>query len=160
VSAIFTPFTSTSTWVDEDLLVLLELSVHGVPVEVDQVAQLLVKRGNREVEDAAWHYPESPVGEVVGVAPARRTAGVSVRSQQLHAYVLPREVIRGLVRDLPHELEALRVGDELSAEVRAHPFGPVLDMNTLSDLRHRTLPQSTSLVWATIGNTRAVSRLP
>jgi hypothetical protein len=41
VPAIFTPFTSTSTWVVEDLLVLLELSVHGVPVEVDQVAQLL-----------------------------------------------------------------------------------------------------------------------
>jgi hypothetical protein len=28
-------------WVDENLLVLLEPSVHGVPVEADQVAQLL-----------------------------------------------------------------------------------------------------------------------
>jgi len=28
-------------WVDEDLLVLLEPSVHGVPVEADQVVQLL-----------------------------------------------------------------------------------------------------------------------
>ena len=47
MSAIFTPFTSTSTWVDEDLLVLFELSVHGVPVEVDQVAQLLEDKGLR-----------------------------------------------------------------------------------------------------------------
>src|SRR5262249_37539578 len=99
-------------------------------------------------------------GEVVGVAPARRAPGVPVRSQQLHAYVLPGEVIRGVVGDLPHELEAPRVGDELTAKVRAHPFGPVLDMNTLSRLRHRTLPRSMGLVWTTIGNSRAVSRLP
>jgi len=94
-------------------------------------------------------------GEVVGVAPARRALRVPVRSQQLHAYVLPREVVRGVVGDLPNELEALRVGDELSAEVRSHPFGPVLDMNTLSGLRRRTPPRSMDLVGATIGNTRA-----
>jgi hypothetical protein len=90
-------------------------------------------------------------GEVVRVAPARRALCVPVRSQQFHAYVLPREVVRGVVGDLPNELEALRVGDELSAEVRSHPFGPVLDMNTLSGLRHRTLPRSMDLVgnrWA------------
>jgi hypothetical protein len=31
-------------------------------------------------------------------------------------------------QDLPNELEALRVGDEFSAEVRSHPFGLVLDI--------------------------------
>src|SRR5262249_19586639 len=77
--------------------------------------------------------------ELVRLAPARRARGVPVRRQQLHADILSRKVIRGVVRDLPYELEALRVGDELAAEVRAHPFGTVLDMNTVSGLRHRNL---------------------
>src|SRR5262249_55390854 len=51
----------------------------------------------------------------------------------------PRKVIRRVVRSLPYELEALRIGDELAAEVRAHPLRPVFDMNTLSGLRHRAL---------------------
>src|SRR5262249_37542916 len=83
-------------------------------------------------------------GEVVGVAPARRVLGVPVRGQQLHAYILPREVIRGVVGNLPHELEVLRVGDEFPTEVCTHPFGSVLNMNALSCLRHCTL------LWLTI----------
>src|SRR6202008_3275139 len=93
-------------------------------------------------------------GEVVGVAPARRGLGVPVRSQQLHSYVRPREVIGRVVGDLPHELEFLRVGDELSAEVRSQPFGPVLDMNTLPGFSHRTLPRSMHFARATLINSR------
>src|SRR5215475_6397908 len=64
--------------------------------------------------------------------------GASVRNQQLHAHVLPREVIRGVVGGLPHKLESLRVGDELSAKVRPHSLWSVLDMNALSDFRNRS----------------------
>src|SRR5215469_4911765 len=97
-------------------------------------------------------------GEDVGVASARRAPRVPVRRQQLHAYVLSREVVRGVVGDLPNEFQALRVGDDLSAEVRSHPFGSVLDMNTLLDLGHATLLRSMNLVRTPIGNTRAIFR--
>src|SRR5215475_5092878 len=121
---------------DEDLLVLLEPPAHGVPLEADQLAQL-VDRRLRVVPGSVLDLAVAALhGEVVGVATTRRTSCVPVRSQQFHAYVLPREVIRGIVRDLPYQLEALRVGDELSAEVGSYPFGPILDMNTISGIRH------------------------
>src|SRR5262245_51365091 len=129
-------------WVDEDLLVLLEPSVHGIPFKADQIAQLFDRR-LRVVPGGVLDLAVAALdSKLVGVAPARRTLGVSARSQQLHAHVLPREVIRGVIGDLPHELEALCVGDEFSAEVGTHSFSSAIDVNTLSGLRHRMLPYS------------------
>src|SRR5215467_3230907 len=94
-------------WVDKHLLVLLEPSVHGVPVEADQVAQFL-DWGLRIVPGGILDLAVATLdGELVGVAPARRPLGVPVRGQPLHAYVLAREVIGRIVGNLPNELEAL-----------------------------------------------------
>src|SRR5215467_10296903 len=79
-------------------------------------------------------------GEILSIAPARGAASAPVRSKQFHAYIFPREIVRGVVRDLPHELEALRVGDEFSAEIGSNPFGSVLDMQTFLGLRHSRSP--------------------
>src|SRR5262249_40012550 len=140
--------------VDEDLLVLLEPSVHRVPVEANQAAQLLDRR-LRVVPGGVLDLAAAALDrELERLAPARRARRPAVRRQQLHAYVLAWKVIRGVVGNLPYKLEAPGVGDQLSTEVRTHPFGPVLDMDTLSSLRHCTLPfryltSATAHVWPT-----------
>src|SRR5215469_3984936 len=54
-------------WVDENLLVLLKPSVHGVPLEADQVAQLLDRR-LRVVPGGILDLAATTLdGEVVGV---------------------------------------------------------------------------------------------
>src|SRR5215470_9445686 len=54
-------------WVDEDLLVLLKPTVHGVPLEADQVAQLLDRR-LRVVPGGVLDFSAATLdGEVVGL---------------------------------------------------------------------------------------------
>src|SRR2546423_1751908 len=77
--------------------------------------------------------------EALGLAPARRVPRMTVRRQEPRADVLTREVVGGVVRQLPHQLGAGRVGDELAAQVRAHPLRAVLDANSVSSVTHQCL---------------------
>jgi hypothetical protein len=118
--------------VDEDLLVLLEPAVHGVPVEADEAAELfdgrlgVVPRGVLGLPVAALDR------EVVGVSPTRRVTSATARREELHADVVAREVVGGVVRDLPDQLRLERVGDELAAQVGPDPLRPVFDAHSVS----------------------------
>src|SRR6266511_971397 len=124
---------------DKDFLVLLEPAVHGVPVEADEAAELFDGRLG-VVPGGVLGLPLAALdGEVVGVAPARRVLYLTARRQELHADVLAREVVGGVVGDLPDKLGPGRVGDELTAEGGADPLGPVLDADSVSRVRHLRL---------------------
>src|SRR5262249_48607617 len=114
----------------EDLLVLLEPGVDGVPIEPDRLAKLLERRrfvAERGTDDVTASGANA---EGAAVATARRVDDGAVRHEQLRTNVVDRDVVRRVVGLLPDKERPCRVGDELARDVGADALRAVLDADT------------------------------
>jgi hypothetical protein len=117
--------------VREYLLVLLEPSVHGLPLEVDVVAEVLDRRLGISHGGVAGLGATHAHGEVLGVAP---TGGVAALAggYQLGHHVVRGEVVGRVVRHLPDQQRAGGVGHEVAPEVGTDSLGAAFDPYTTS----------------------------
>ena len=117
------------TGVREHLLVLLEPRFHGIPPQRNRPAQLLDRRFRVAHSRRARLAPAGRDRECLAVAPARRVIDRAVGAQQLAAHVGGGEVVRRVVRGLPHQQRADRVRHQLPSKVGANALGAALDAN-------------------------------
>lgn len=121
-----------------DLLVLLEPRVHGTPIEPEVLGELVdlgrsIPAGRRHrLCGSGLHRVE------LGLAARRRTVDVTGGDQQVGTDVVGREVVGGVVRLLPYELDAASVGDRGSAQLDFDALGAVFDADAaMGASRHR-----------------------
>src|SRR6266852_2708774 len=149
---------------NEDLLVLLEPAVDGVPVEGDVTLERSeIASGLGVIPRQVLLNPASGVG-APALGPSARTRSRILGREQVHAHVFDRKPVDGWSLCLEHEQNLLAVDQQLVVEISADAPRAQLDVHSILQARTFSSSRNTGDGFLTIAhacdNRRAGETLP